>query len=82
MRAAVECAAEQPWSNGRVGLIGKSYEGWTGLMGIAQQPKGLAAVVAMESVFSGYRYIYMNGIRRTYWPTGRPSRSMTLGQVR
>ena len=34
-------------------------------MGVAQQPKGLAAVVAMEPVFSGYRYIWMNGVRRS-----------------
>jgi predicted acyl esterase len=70
VRAAVEWAAAQPWSTGKVGLLGKSYDGWTGLMGIAQQPKGLSAVVSLEPVFSGYRYIYMNGIRRTNWPYG------------
>ena len=53
----------QPWSTGKVGLFGKSYDGWTGLMGIAQQPKGLAAVVSMEPVYDGYRYLYMNGVR-------------------
>jgi predicted acyl esterase len=63
VKAAVEWAAKQPWSTGRVGLLGKSYDAWTGLMGIAQQPKGLAAVVAMEPVYSGYRYLYMNGVR-------------------
>ena len=70
VRAAVEWAAAQPWSNVKVGLLGKSYDAWTGLMGIAQQPKGLEAVVSLEPVFSGYRYIYMNGIRRTNWPYG------------
>jgi uncharacterized protein len=64
VRAAVEWAASQPWSNGRVALLGKSYDAWTGLMGVAQQPEGLAAVVAMEPVYSGYRYLYMNGVRR------------------
>ena len=63
VKAAVEWAASQEWSNGRVGMMGKSYDGWTGLMGIAQQPKGLAAVVAMEPVFAGYRYLYNNGVR-------------------
>jgi predicted acyl esterase len=61
--AAVEWAARQPWSTGRVGLMGKSYDAWTGLMGIARQPKGLAAVVAMEPVYAGYRYLYTNGVR-------------------
>lgn len=64
VRAAVEWAASRPWSTGKVALFGKSYDGWTGLMGIAQQPVGLAAVVSMEPVYSGYRYMYMNGVRR------------------
>jgi pimeloyl-ACP methyl ester carboxylesterase len=64
VKAAVEWAASQRWSTGRVGLVGKSYDAWTGLMGIAQQPKGLAAVVAMEPVYSGYRYLYTNGVRQ------------------
>lgn len=61
--AAVEWAASQRWSTGRVALMGKSYDAWTGLMGIARQPKGLSAVVAMEPVYSGYRYLYTDGIR-------------------
>ena len=63
VKAAVEWAASRPWSNGRVGMMGKSYDAWTGLMGIAQRPKGLEAVVAMEPVYSGYRYLYNNGVR-------------------
>ena len=70
VRDAVEWAASQPWSNGKVALLGKSYDGWTGLMGVAQQPEGLAAVVSLEPVYSGYRYIYMNGVRRGTWPYG------------
>jgi uncharacterized protein len=63
VKAAVEWAASQPWSNGKVGLIGKSYDGWTGLMGVAQQPEGLAAVISQAPVYSGYRYLYNNGVR-------------------
>jgi len=70
VKDAVEWAAKQPWSTGKVALLGKSYDGWTGLMGIARQPKGLAAVVSLEPVYSGYRYIWMNGVRRTNWPYG------------
>ena len=70
VRAAVEWAASQPWSNGKVALLGKSYDGWTGLMGIAQQPEGLAAVISLEPVYSGYRYLGMNGVRRNNWPYG------------
>ncbi len=63
VKAAVEWAASQEWSTGRVGLMGKSYDGWTGLMGMAQDPEGLEAVVSMEPVYSGYRYAYTNGVR-------------------
>ena len=63
VKAAVEWAASQQWSTGRVALYGKSYDGWTGLMGLAQQPQGLAAVVSMEPVYDGYRYLYMHGVR-------------------
>lgn len=65
VKAAVEWAASRPWSTGKVALLGKSYDGWTGLMGIAQQPRGLSAVVSLEPVYDGYRYIWMNGIRRS-----------------
>lgn len=63
VKEAVEWAAAQPWSTGRVALLGKSYDGWTGLMGMAQDPVGLAAVVSMEPVFSGYRYLHNDGVR-------------------
>ena len=59
---AVEWAARQPWSNGRVALYGKSYDGWTGLMALATRPEGLAAVVSQEPVVDGYRYLYMNRV--------------------
>lgn len=63
VKAAVEWAASQPWSTGKVGMYGKSYDAWTGLMGIAQQPAGLAGVVSQEPVVDGYRYLYMNRVR-------------------
>ena len=65
VKAAVEWAAAQPWSTGKVGMYGKSYDGVTGLIGIAQQPQGLAAVVAQEPVYDLYRYLYTNRVRFT-----------------
>ena len=61
---AVKWAAGQPWSNGRVGMYGKSYDGVTGLIGVNRRPPGLAAVVAQEPVYDLYRYLYGDGIRR------------------
>jgi predicted acyl esterase len=61
--AAVEWAAKQPWSTGKVGMYGKSYDGVTGLVGLVNQPTGLAAVVSQEPVYDLYRYLYMNRVR-------------------
>jgi predicted acyl esterase len=61
--AAVEWAASQPWSTGKVGMYGKSYDGVTGLVGLVHQPPGLAAVVSQEPVYDLYRYLYMNRVR-------------------
>ena len=61
---AVEWAASQPWSTGKVGMYGKSYDGLTGLIGVNHQPQGLGAVVSQEPVYDDYRYLYGDGIRR------------------
>ncbi|HEX8067774.1 MAG TPA: CocE/NonD family hydrolase [Thermoleophilaceae bacterium] len=63
VKAAVEWAASQPWSTGKVGMYGKSYDGVTGMMGIATQPRGLAAVISQEPVYDLYRYLYSNRVR-------------------
>jgi len=62
VKAAVEWAASQPWSTGKVGMWGKSYDGWTEVMGLATKPKGLAAAVIMSPIIDGYRTLYMNGV--------------------
>jgi uncharacterized protein len=61
---AVKWAASQPWSTGKVGMYGKSYDGVTGLVGVDHQPPGLEAVVSQEPVYDLYRYLYGDGIRR------------------
>ena len=37
---AVKWAAGQPWSTGKVGMYGKSYDALTGLIGVNQRPAG------------------------------------------
>ncbi|MDQ3739630.1 MAG: CocE/NonD family hydrolase [Actinomycetota bacterium] len=61
-KAAVEWAASQEWSTGKVGMWGKSYDGWTQVMAIANKPKGLAAAVIQSPIIDGYRALYMNGV--------------------
>lgn len=60
---AVEWAAAQPWSNGRVGLYGKSYDGNTGAFAAANQPAGLAAIVAQAIAPDRYRGSYADTTR-------------------
>ena len=61
-KAAVEWAAKQKWSNGKVAMWGKSYDAWTQVMALAKKPKGLAATVIQSPLIEGYRGFYMNGI--------------------
>lgn len=67
---AVEWVASQPWSTGKVGMAGVSYEAWTGLLGLAAKPKGLAAVLAFEPVVDPYSYLYMQGVSWKF--SGKP----------
>lgn len=61
-KAAVEWAASQPWSTGKVGMWGKSYDAWTQVMALSQKPKGLAAAVIQAPIIEGFRTLYQNGV--------------------
>src|SRR4051794_41177945 len=61
---AVQWAAAQPWSTGKVGTYGKSYDALTGLIAVDKRPPGLGAVVSQEPVYDDYRYLYGDGMRR------------------
>ena len=45
---------QQPWSNGRVGLYGKSWGGFNGLQIAAEQPVGLATAISLYSTDDRY----------------------------
>lgn len=51
----IEWAAEQPWSSGKVGLLGISYYAGTQWRVAARRPKGLAAVIPWEGMADYYR---------------------------
>jgi putative CocE/NonD family hydrolase len=61
---AVEWVADQPWCDGKVGMIGRSYVGWTQWQAAAHRPRGLTAIVpiaAQPDLFdSGFPFF--NGI--------------------
>lgn len=72
IRAAVRWAKNQPWSTGKVGMYGKSYDAVTGLWGADLDPDGLEAVVAQEPLWDMYPYLYSHDVPR-YNQTGTPN---------
>ncbi|CAI4212672.1 unnamed protein product [Parascedosporium putredinis] len=51
----VEWCAEQPWSSGKVGLLGISYYAGSQWRVAARKPKGLAAMIPWEGMSDYYR---------------------------
>jgi predicted acyl esterase len=77
---AVEWAGTQPWSNGKVGVMGISYFAMTAWRVAAQRPPHLAAIVPWEGAVDLYRDanrhggIFSNGFIRA-WASHRRERS-------
>ncbi|KAF2500891.1 alpha/beta-hydrolase [Lophium mytilinum] len=69
----VEWAAAQPWSSGKVGLLGISYYGGSQWRVAARQPKGLSAIIPWEGMSDYYRDrcrqggILSNGFIKFWW---------------
>ncbi|KAB8244583.1 Alpha/Beta hydrolase protein [Aspergillus flavus] len=64
----IEWAAEQPWSSGKLGLLGVSY--YAGSQGrvAARAPKGLACIILHEGMSDYYRDRCRHGERTAaYW---------------
>jgi hypothetical protein len=59
--AIVEWLADREWTNGRVGMYGKSYGGITALAAAARQPDALEAIVPIHTPYMGYRNAYSYG---------------------
>ncbi|KAF2218868.1 Alpha/Beta hydrolase protein [Elsinoe ampelina] len=83
----VEWCAEQPWSSGKVGLLGISYYAGSQWRVAARNPKGLSAIVPWEGMSDYYRDrcrhggILSNAFIRFWWNRqvitnqyGRPGR--------
>ena len=59
---AIEWAADQEWSNGKVGLYGASYFAMTQYLAAQRHPKGLTAMIPIMGDYDSYRhYIYSGG---------------------
>ncbi|HEX2021738.1 MAG TPA: CocE/NonD family hydrolase, partial [Candidatus Thermoplasmatota archaeon] len=55
----------QPWSNGRVGMFGKSYDGETQQSTATLAPPHLVTIVPVSSVAGQYDYSYYDGVPYT-----------------
>ena len=70
---AIEWAAAQPWSNGKVGLLGISYYAAGQWMIAAQRPPHLAAILPWQGTYDFYRDrtrqggILGSGFLRRWW---------------
>ena len=59
-----EWLASQPWSNGRIGMVGSSYEATDQLMTAARRPPHLRAIVPAMATFDLYDLAYPGGVFR------------------
>jgi putative CocE/NonD family hydrolase len=81
--AVIAWITQQPWSDGKVGMIGKSYPGITQLFVAEEQPPGLVAIAPGHFFGDAYRDIARPGgiINKgfsTLWSfIGRPSYEFT-----
>lgn len=67
---ALEWAARQPWSTGRVGLYGYSYGGIMQLWVASMRPQGLVATAPGNTVADTYRDIaYPGGVPNILFPS-------------
>ena len=57
----IEWAAEQPWCNGNVGMLGVSYFGWNQVSTAAQRPPHLKAICPFFAATDPYRDVWYHG---------------------
>ena len=61
----VQWVAKQPWSLGRIGMRGGSYDGTTATATAVMRPPALATIVPEAAISRWYDYAYSGGIRYT-----------------
>jgi X-Pro dipeptidyl-peptidase len=59
----VEWIAAQPWSTGKVAMIGGSYEGTTATATAVERPPHLTTIVPEAAISRWYEYAFSGGIR-------------------
>jgi uncharacterized protein len=62
LKEVIEWAAKQPWSNGRVGMLGHSYVGSTPIIATKLNPKGLVTIVPSAGLPAMYDHQFQAGV--------------------
>jgi predicted acyl esterase len=62
LKTVIEWLADQPWSNGRVGMAGHSYVGATQVVAAAQNPRGLVTIVPSAGLSRMYDHQFQLGV--------------------
>lgn len=65
----VEWAADQPWSDGNVGMVGISYFAMTQLEAAVGQPPHLKAIFPLETSIDLYESAMPNGLMSSSFVT-------------
>ncbi len=60
--ALVDAITQQPWSNGKVGMHGLSYDGMTQVMAASHAAPGLVTVVPAAPLTHAYAGLYQGGV--------------------
>ncbi|MGQ0535585.1 MAG: CocE/NonD family hydrolase [Methanobacteriota archaeon] len=64
----VEFFAGEPWSTGKVGMIGKSYRGTTTNQAAITTPPHLVTIVSIAGISEWYRYMFKDGVAYPFGP--------------
>lgn len=66
----IETLAAKPWSNGKVGMVGTSYPGWTQFMamGITEKAPSLKATIPVSGLADLYNLLGRNGATLSIGP--------------
>src|SRR5579864_329871 len=62
----IEAIAAQPWSNGKIGMLGGSYDGTTQYAAAVMHPPHLTTIVPEAAIDRWYDYAFAGGIRYSY----------------
>lgn len=62
----VEYVGTQPWSSGKVGMLGGSYDGTTQYAAAIEKPPHLTTIIPNVAISRWYGYAYSGGMRYTY----------------